>query len=98
MFKEGRSDASQSHNQNRRGGKSRHDFGWKVSKVLVTDPTEEEVSPQYLQKALFFFFFVFYLFRAAPMAFGGLQARGPIGAVAADIHHSHSNAGFKPRL
>jgi len=31
--------------------------------------------------------------RGAPSAFGSSQARGPIGAVAAGLHHSHSNAG-----
>ena len=33
------------------------------------------------------------LFRAAPAAYGGSQARGRIGAVAAGPHHSHSNTG-----
>ena len=32
--------------------------------------------------------FVFCLFRAATMAYGGSQARGQIGAVAASLHHS----------
>ena len=50
----------------------------------------------------FFFFFVFCLFVvvivvvaiswAAPAAYGGSQARGLIGAVAAGLCHSHSNA------
>ena len=40
-----------------------------------------------------FFFLVFCLFRAAPAACGGSQARGQIGAVAADLHYSHSNTG-----
>ena len=35
----------------------------------------------------------FCLFRAAPAAYGGSQARGLVGAVAAGLHHSHSNAG-----
>ena len=39
-----------------------------------------------------FFFFVFF-FRAAPTAYGGSQARGPIGTTAGGLHHSHSNAG-----
>ena len=34
----------------------------------------------------------------APMVNGGSQARGRIGAVAAGLHHSHSNVGSKPRL
>ena len=38
------------------------------------------------------------VFRAAPMAYGGSQARGLIRAVAASLHHSHSNARFKPHL
>ena len=33
-----------------------------------------------------------------PAAYGGSQARGPIGAVAASLHHSHNNQGSKPRL
>ena len=32
------------------------------------------------------------------MAYGGAQARGRIGAVAADLRQSHSKAGFEPRL
>ena len=32
------------------------------------------------------------------MAYGGSQTRGPIGAVAAGLHHSHSNSRYKPRL
>ena len=39
-----------------------------------------------------FYVFVFCLFRATPTAHGGSHARGRIGAVAADLHHSHSNA------
>ena len=41
----------------------------------------------------FFFFFFFCLFRAAYTAYGGSQARGPIGAVAAGLYQSHSNTG-----
>ena len=40
----------------------------------------------------------FCLFRATPAAYGGSQARGLIGAVAAGLHHSHSNAGSQPSL
>ena len=32
------------------------------------------------------------LFRAMPVAYGGSQARGQIGAVAASLHHSHSHS------
>ena len=47
---------------------------------------------------LFFFFLAFCLFRAAPAAYEGSQARSLIAAVAAGLHHSHSNARFKPCL
>ena len=39
-----------------------------------------------------FSFFVLGLFRAAPAAHGGSQVRGVIGAVAARLGQSHSNA------
>ena len=38
------------------------------------------------------------LFRAALMAYVGSQDRGWIGAVATDLHHSHSNPGSEPHL
>ena len=38
---------------------------------------------------LFYFFFCH--FRATPAAYGGSQARGRIGAIAASLCHSHSN-------
>ena len=54
----------------------------------------------YSRSLLFIFFicsgaylFFFCLFRAAPTAFDGPQARGLIRAVATGLHHSHSNAG-----
>ena len=36
--------------------------------------------------------------RAVAVAYGGSQARSQIGAVAAILHHSHSNSGSKLRL
>ena len=54
-------------------------------------------SAQQPSKSLLFLFFVL-LLRAAPAAPGGSQARGPIGATAAGLHHSHSNARSKPSL
>ena len=33
-----------------------------------------------------------------PLAYGSSQARGQIGAVAAGLHHNHSNARPEPRL
>ena len=42
--------------------------------------------------------YLFSLFRAAPIACGCSQAKGQIGAVVADLYHSHSNVGSKPHL
>ena len=38
-----------------------------------------------------YFYLLFCLLRATPAAHGGSQARGPIGAAVASLHHSHSN-------
>ena len=38
------------------------------------------------------------LFRAPPEAYEGSQARGQIGATAAGLYHSHSNARSEPHL
>ena len=38
------------------------------------------------------------LFRATPSAYGSSQVRGQIGAAAAGLHHSHSNAESEPHL
>ena len=49
----------------------------------------------------FCFVFVFGLFAISwptPMAYGGSQDRGLIGAVAASLRQSHSNAGSEPCL
>ena len=57
---------------------------------------------QLLRDVLFLGFFVFLSFfvfsRAVPMAYGGSQARGLIGAVPASLGQSHSNMGSKLRL
>ena len=44
------------------------------------------------------FFLSLSLFRAVPVAHGCSQARGPIGAEAAGLHHSYSNVGSELRL
>ena len=45
-----------------------------------------------------FIYFLILLFRAIPAAYGGSQARGLIGATAAGLRHSPSNAGSEPHL
>ena len=52
-----------------------------------------------LKSGLVDFIFVFLPFLGPLlMAYGGSQARGRIGAVAAGLHPSHSNAGSEPSL
>ena len=43
-------------------------------------------------------FCLFAISWAAPMAYGGSQARGRIGAIAASLRQSHSNVGSEPCL
>ena len=47
---------------------------------------------------LFYLFCLFGISWAPPMAYGGSQARGQIGAVAAGLHQSYSNTGSVPCL
>ena len=47
---------------------------------------------------LFLFFFFFCLFRVAPAAYGGSQARGRIRAIYTGLSHSHSKTGSKQCL
>ena len=47
---------------------------------------------------MFYSHYFICLFRATAMAHGGSQARSQIGAVAANLWHSHSNAGSEPCL
>ena len=53
---------------------------------------------QLTERVFLKFFVLFCFFRAKPVVYGGSQARGQIGAVAACLHQSHSNAGSEPRL
>ena len=55
--------------------------------------TNKKKKQKHLVKLYTFFFLSFCLFRAAPSANGGSQAREPVGATAARLHHSHSNTG-----
>ena len=51
-----------------------------------------------LNKNSVFFFCLFAISWATPVACGGSQARGLMGAIAASLSQSHSNAGSEPRL
>ena len=80
---------------------------WDCMCVTVTWPSQNQcwvppsqglegfLKPALIQCTVDFFVF---LFRAAPVAYGCSQARGPIGTVASGLCHSHSNLGSMPRL
>ena len=52
----------------------------------------------YTRFLIFFNYYYYLLFRATPAAYGGSQARGRIGATAANWCHSHSNTGSESHL
>ena len=84
----------------RRRGVDKTPLLWDSSANLEGRGREREVT-QSPQGGLFFFFFSFGLFAislAAPAAYGGSQAGGRIGAAAARLRQSHSNAESEPRL
>ena len=45
-----------------------------------------------------YFILLIYFFRTTPVAYGSSQVRGRVGAVAASLHHSHSNTGSNMHL
>ena len=47
---------------------------------------------------MYMYIYIYLLFRATPAAYGGFQARGLIGAIAAGLHQSLSNGGSEPHL
>ena len=51
------------------------------------------INLRYLHFVMVLFFCLFVLFMATPMAYGGSQARDLIGAIAAGLRQTHSNAG-----
>ena len=64
-----------------------------------SETSEREISTTCKSTTLYLFIFCLFAFsRAAPVAYGGSQARGRIGAVATSLRQSHSNAGSEPRL
>ena len=54
-----------------------------------------DINPQNERVAVYIYLL---LFRAAPEAYGGSKARGPIGALTTGLHHSNSYAGSQPHL
>ena len=66
--------------------------------VGVALKKQNKQTSEILLRTIVTLFTLFFLFRAIPMACGGSQDRGPIGAVAAGLRQSHSNSGSKPHL
>ena len=64
--------------------------------IYVYKLASESYRPVLLYLFIFWSFFSF--FRAAHVAYGGSQARGLIGDIAASLCQSHSNARSKPHL
>ena len=64
--------------------------------------TPESFKYVYVCIYIYIFFFPLYLslslFKATPMAYGGSQARGPMGAIATSLRQSHSNWESEPSL
>ena len=71
-------------------------FNWiRILKKIKNLNLVEQYSSYLYASHLFFFFG---LFRVTPTAYRNSQARGQIGAIAAGLHHSYSNARSKLRL
>ena len=64
---------------------------------LLSSPRQLSQSPCLMFVfSILFYFFLLYFFAiswATPVAYGGSQARGQIGAVASSLHQSPSNSG-----
>ena len=64
-----------------------------LDRFVTTEPQWETLFSNFYVFCFILFYFIFILlFRAAPMAYGESQARGPIGATSASLRQSHNNA------
>ena len=66
--------------------------------IRIGNSRRLKLSSHFVQDKTLIQSFVFCLFMAAPMEYGGFQARGCIRAAAAGLHRSHSNARSEPYL
>ena len=73
--------------------RSRSIHGW-----FSLDPSPSGKSCKTPFLSFFLFLSFFFFFRATPLAYGGSQARGQIGAVTTGLCHSHGNVGSTPSL
>ena len=80
-------------------------LAWKApyaTRVALKNNNDNKNKLIFFQKVVFFsffsfpflsfFFFFFFIFRAAPIAYGGSQAKGSNWSCSYSLHHSHSNA------
>ena len=65
---------------------------------MTSLPLLRRLRPPHVFFSSISFSLLFCLFRAAPVAYGGSQARISVGAIAASHSHSYSNAGSEPCL
>ena len=75
---------------------SKEDLTYATTWMNLEDIMLSEISQSQKDKDCIILFFFF--FRATSAAYGGSQASSWIGAVAAGIHHSHSNSRSEPSL
>ena len=74
-----------------------HSYGvQKKANDLQTLKTQKNIKSKIKQK-IFVVLFCFVLFSTTPAAYGSSHTRGQIGATAAGLHYSHSNAGSELR-
>ena len=72
---------------------------YKDSSMSIKASGKKEMEVKTEQILSFYSLFLFFVFSGAtPAAYGGSQARGPIRAIAAGLHQSHSNSGSEPHL
>ena len=69
-----------------------------LQQALRIQTKENRLSLEKQELCRFLFFLLFFWGGVTPVAYGSSQDRGPIEAVAASLHHSHSNTGSKPCL
>ena len=62
-----------------------------MNAVSIINPSDDKIHINY--SSLWFFLFLFLLFRAIPAAYWSSWGRGRIKATTACLHHSHSNTG-----
>ena len=68
-------------------------FFFPLSMVTLSGNVINFIYLYFFFKIFIYLFIYLLLFKAAPAAYGSSQARGRIGAVAASLDHSHTEAG-----